>query len=639
MTGNVSKKRDNGYIGFVEEKIKGILDIAPFNAATNDVYKNFIEKYQLRQNEWIDLSFVGNPAYYASLSDAVSDINDGVRAEDGFFEDAEAVTFFDGEVTVLRLLKNVELSSTMIFTKSVIFDLYGHTISNNASFTEDMFISNTANTDSTFVMYDNKGGSIKLNFNAAKVDGKSTGLRQGVRAANKFTGLYGINIYGQAIDGNTSTDVLVYLTGCKCAEVYNCKLEISRILKCDSTEKADILTTFAGSEAYKNNAYVKCIVAYDTNLQIDNSIFNIESSILAIAIHLWKQDDQECIITVKNSNFFTNAFLGNTQCIYIDTDSIPGRQYVNRHIYEFENIKATSLHGNKIRYIQENDVIREEYQDMAIAIVAYADCELRVNSSEVHGCHSGLEANNATVYIHDSLLEAPSHGGVYASDNSIVFITDSTLRRLPAPYEEFVINGWASAYFAYGATAYIDGCVFKDSQFAVKCGAIISKNSNGEYITKYGDAANVYISNSIVGEKQDGTISNTARIDDTCFLFCGEGMNEISNSSNSPGTIVQDNATSKYNYRIIAKDIPKTSDEILNTQRLKDTFASNIAYDIFIKSGLAEKEHMKSMIEFFKSVLEGGKSVTDILAMFGDIDSALDSILAIENSLIGGEGA
>lgn len=99
---------------------------------SNMSYDSFIDTYHLREPEWVDLSFVGGEYYYTDFNTAVTDVNnDNTAGATSDKTGAVCQIFTDGNITVLRLLSNITVTTSIIFTKSVIFDINGFTVTLN----------------------------------------------------------------------------------------------------------------------------------------------------------------------------------------------------------------------------------------------------------------------------------------------------------------------------------------------------------------------------------------------------------------------------------------------------------------------------------------------------------------------------
>lgn len=109
--------------------IKNELSTKANKVISNMSYESFIDTYHLREPEWVDLSFVGGEYYYTDFNTAVTDVNNGNTA--GASSDktgAICQIFTDGNITVLRLLSDITITTNIVFTKSVIFDINGFTV-------------------------------------------------------------------------------------------------------------------------------------------------------------------------------------------------------------------------------------------------------------------------------------------------------------------------------------------------------------------------------------------------------------------------------------------------------------------------------------------------------------------------------
>lgn len=94
------------------------------------VYQKFIDDNKLKQRNWVDLSFVGGEYYYTDFLQAVADVNaDTTVNSTTDSTNAVCQIFKNDEITVLRLLSDLSVTTQVIFEKSVIFDINGYEIS------------------------------------------------------------------------------------------------------------------------------------------------------------------------------------------------------------------------------------------------------------------------------------------------------------------------------------------------------------------------------------------------------------------------------------------------------------------------------------------------------------------------------
>lgn len=139
------------------------------------VYQKFIDDNKLKQRNWVDLSFVGGEYYYTDFLQAVADINaDTTVNSTTDSTNAVCQIFKNDEITVLRLLSDIPVTTEVIFEKSVIFDVNGCTISlSNNGIIGKSGISFKKVINYTFIIYGAKIGSViiandcevMLNFN------------------------------------------------------------------------------------------------------------------------------------------------------------------------------------------------------------------------------------------------------------------------------------------------------------------------------------------------------------------------------------------------------------------------------------------------------------------------------------------
>ena len=94
------------------------------------VYQKFIDDNKLKQRNWVDLSFVGGEYYYTDFLQAVADVNaDTTVNSTTDSTNAVCQIFKNDEITVLRLLSDLSVTTKVVFEKSVIFDINGYTVS------------------------------------------------------------------------------------------------------------------------------------------------------------------------------------------------------------------------------------------------------------------------------------------------------------------------------------------------------------------------------------------------------------------------------------------------------------------------------------------------------------------------------
>lgn len=109
--------------------IKSELSTKANKVISNMSYESFIDTYHLRESEWVDLSFVGGEYYYTDFNTAVTDINNGNTTSASTDKTGAVCQIFtDSNITVLRLLSDITITTNIVFTKSVIFDINGFTV-------------------------------------------------------------------------------------------------------------------------------------------------------------------------------------------------------------------------------------------------------------------------------------------------------------------------------------------------------------------------------------------------------------------------------------------------------------------------------------------------------------------------------
>jgi hypothetical protein len=174
------------------------------------VYQKFIDDNKLKQRNWVDLSFVGGEYYYTDFLQAVADVNADTTAN-STTDSTNAVCqiFKNDEITVLRLLTDISLTSNVVFEKSVIFDINGFTVSCSGSgiFGQP----NTTRYSCNVIFYGAKSGSLLTGTNISAL----------IYIQSEFFYILGGEYSLDVINKGTSTIALDYIQEEMNCEIYN----------------------------------------------------------------------------------------------------------------------------------------------------------------------------------------------------------------------------------------------------------------------------------------------------------------------------------------------------------------------------------------------------------------------------------
>lgn len=488
------------------------------------VYQKFIDDNKLKQRNWVDLSFVGGEYYYTDFLQAVADVNaDTTVNSTTDSTNAVCQIFKNEDITILRLLSDLSVTTEVIFEKSVIFDINGFivSLSGNGSFGAV----NTSGTSTKYyntdvVYYGAKSGSTFI--------GTDIFALLWICTKNTF-------IIGGAykLECNTKGNTVI--------TIFNPTIDVN----------IDIVNCFIYS--YSNKAYV-------TNIQSNN-------------IYCRNKNYKSFNVKIQNSKLYSGSANNRSHCIIIapETDVMKGN-----FIIKDCSLEATSA---------------DLGDDSSRALLSCAEKLTAVNC-KFYGITSGI-SNRGTLYLQNCKCYSPYHGGVYNSTDGFLYAENCEFHRSVCP-DGYTPTGWAASYFGYGSTAYLNDCSFiLDTEGDTSNGIAIKQGSGT--IPTY-----VYMSNCELPK---------LRCDSGQYVYLGEGISETIRNTTVSGTKV-------------------LTDENYSTYINKETSQPviDIEYEPTSRSP-------QSGIAVAEAVVEA-KNYTD--TKIGDIDTALDSIIAMQNSYIGG---
>lgn len=482
------------------------------------VYQKFIDDNNLKQRNWVDLSFVGGEYYYTDFLQAVADVNANTTVN-STTDSTNAVCqiFKNDEITVLRLLSNISVTTNVIFEKSVIFDINGFTV----SCSENGIFGNSvqSNYDCTVVFYGAKSGS---------------------------------NI--------TGTDV-------------------SRLIKIQSKY------FYILSGEYSLNC-------------INSGSFNFDASEVATSgeIHV---EIHNAFISSNSTRPYTAARV-NTP-LYCVSESLSNATFGFYNTKFVSKSKYTRTYGmrltaktikrvciNNCSFVAETSDLGD---DSGVGLIIDSTNSI-IKNSNIYGITSGMQ-NSGILYLQNCKCYSPYHGGVYNATDGFLYAENCEFHRSVCP-DGYTPTGWAASYFGYSSTAYLNDCSFiLDTEGDTSDGIAIKQGDTTE-------PTYVYMSNCELPK---------LRCDSGQYVYLGEGISDTIRNTTVSGTkVLTDENYSTYINKEMSQ--PVIDIEYEPTSRSP-------------QSGIAVAE----------AVVEA-KDYTD--TKIGDIDTALDSIIAMQNSYIGG---
>ena len=479
------------------------------------VYQKFIDDNNLKQRNWVDLSFVGGEYYYTDFLQAVADVN-ADTTENSTTDSTNAVCqiFKNDEITVLRLLSDLSVTTNVVFEKSVIFDINGYTVScsENGEFGER----GTAVYLCSVIFYGAKLGSLISGTDVTAI----------INIQSKYFYILGGKYLLNCVNIGTAPITMYKTTSEINCEIYNAYMYTT-------SQRAHTNTRVAQAFYCSPSAYAK--------IKLYNSKFEVIS-----------------LYTKVYTLYFTGTHYSE---IYIDSCSI--------------SANSPDL-GDK----------------SGVGIVTAKNPQLILKNSKIYGITSGID-NNCILYLQNCKCYSPYHGGVYNTANGFLYAENCEFHRSICP-DGYTPTGWAASYFGYGSTAYLNDCSFILDTDGDTSDGIAIKQDSGTIPTK------VFISNSELPK---------LRCDNGQYVYLGEGISDTIKNATVNGTKV-------------------LTDENYSTYINKETSQSvvDIEYEPTSRSP-------QSGIAVAEAVTEA-KDYTD--TKIGDIDTALDNIISLQNSYIGG---
>ena len=492
-------------------------------------YQKFIDDNNLKQRKWVDLSFVGGEYYYTDFLQAVADVNaDTTVNSTTDSTNAVCQIFKNEDITVLRLLSDISVTTKVIFEKSVIFDINGYEISLSGN---GVF---------------GTSGLIPSEFK------KNTVVFYGAKMGSKITATDCITILGII---NQYFYILGGIIELNLTETFSkSAYEITYVVNYDEDTLFEIINT---------NIYLN-----------DNRASGNKSTGIFFAI----SDIKNHIVNIFNSKIYTYSTATATNAIN-----------VSKHVSITQSHLLGTFKNTEIMSISPAD----KGDNASIAVLTNQNAgTLRLYNCYVEGMTSGIQ-NKAILYLTNCICKSPAHGGLYNATYGIAYLQNSKFHRNEA-IDGYIPNATSASYFGYSSTAYLNNCSFiLDTEGDTSDGIAIKQGNTTE-------PTYVYMSNCELPK---------LRCDSGQYVYLGEGISdEIKNTTVSGTKVLTEENYSTY----INKEM---------SQPIVD-----IEYEPTSRSP-------QSGIAVAAAVVEA-KDYTD--TKIGDIDTALDNIITLQNSYIGG---
>lgn len=561
------------------------------------VTEQFVEKYNLRQKKYIDLSFVGDAYDYATFELAVADVNANTTANALTNGETGTVRVFKGEeISVIRLLQDIKLTTQTIIRNNAIVDFNGFTISKAEGYTNTYFLGARweEGKETGVVFYARNGGNIR-----------TTNVVATITLACEYSALIGIAVnsnYDSSYSVNNTTPLPVRIGNyaedsavTQKVVIEDCRIDASAV------GKTTVSKSLYG--VYDYNYKATELIMSNTKITINNEVF--DGGYPHIVFNVKEKIDN--IFKLINCHFVYNS---SVSALSVGVELKSGHlTMIDCYIKTESSVTTTwGLTTGATTYIRNSDIIAlspDLRDSSAIGILSSGTCYL--HNTNVFGVASGI-SNRATVYVDGGYLRASGHGGLYNSDNTEntgakAYVYGATLAQAVGEYQEFgaTCSGSSGAtYNAYGCYSWFDDCTFKG-------GRVVCKYATDE--TDDADrGATVYISNSYseLGYRCDhDTILNLGvGVTGDTSVIGTDGVGTVNNTNDDYSNIVKVEIPKEF-YVTIAdyiSDLNKARIDLANLVEGNKLTTINTLVDKTYKKETSEREPIPKNMEYINNL-------------------------------------
>ena len=570
----------------LEQNIEELSKSLPYKLTGQTKLEQFVQKYQLKQNKYIDLSFIGNEKYFADLTTAVTAINSGnftgaLADETG----ANIVVFIADGFYVIRMLNDITTSTGITIEKDFIFDFNGKTL--------------TFENGTVFFDY----------YNEKQVLSKKPSLAvlYGMKRGSSIL-LHNSSVFVYTVDENNFNFLII-------GGNYNLlsddsETAKSRLMFYFHIPENKVLTTY--HEFLYMNIDIQSPTIYTTT---KNTLYGInvymkkptDESLLEGSFHYVKCKDINVTGNVKCGNFYGLSVAFNYaleysfvefENIHVDytaeTVGIVGSAPIDPETADltFNGIQTFSTFKiSNCKSIVQVPQIETQVQMNGVASTTYGsgiiqDSYFIGNWNGVSAsCYGGEQISVKNVYA-----ASPDHGGFYSTTGNFNFENCIFERQFISGYHT---SGYGSSYFRNYDTSKELNVYINNSKFIGLYPAIaLSYDSNNTPNNPYG--TNVYVSNTEI-------YNNQCRVDNNNTLYVGNNVGTITNTvTSNPGTIT----TTTEDYPYVEPVLPSIPDVILGEQLLDPITVGNFSDMLYGKSYAYLQDNYKYIVDLFSKVIE-----------------------------------
>lgn len=586
----------------IEQNIEELSKSLPYKLSGQTKLEQFVQKYQLKQNKYIDLSFLANweekgepddsgmttviptiihvPHYFADLTTAVTAINsgnfDGALAD----ETGANIVVFDGyDFYVIRMLNDITTSTGITVEKDFIFDFNGKTLTfeNGDKFFDYNNDNILEKKPSLIVLYGMKESSAVLSHNSTCfMYSKNENLIDCYIIGGDYT---------LKVDSSTATtrmlfyfripDTTAVITD---HEFFYINIDIQSPSTYTNTSNS-----LYGIDIYKNTTQAEEGYFYYTKIKdvhITGDIYcgNLYGAVINYQGH------------VKNSYFEIDNFSVDYTA---PTKGIAGSSPVKAGVSDFcfyglQTVSTFCFKNSKLIVFVPQ--IEEQVQMEGTCCNLYGDgvVENCYFKSNWNGATIGLD--NYTVSVKNTYACSPDHGGFYITSGNVYFDNCDAERLFISGYHA---GSYGSSYFRnYNTTAEMNIYINNSKFIGLYPVIAVSHDSNQTANNPYG--TNVYVSNTEM-------YNNQCRVDSNNTLYVGNNVGTITNTvTSNPGTIT----TTTEDYPYVEPVLPSIPDVILGEQLLDPITVGNFSDMLYGRSYAYLQDNYKYIVDLFSKVIE-----------------------------------
>lgn len=600
----------------LEQNIEELSKSLPYKLTGQTKLEQFVQKYQLKQNKYIDLSFLANweekgepddsgmttviptiihvPHYFTDLTTAVTAINSGNFDSALADETGANIVVFDGyDFYVIRMLNDITTNVALTIYKDFIFDFNGKTLTyenGTALFLYSTSLGVLSEKPSYAVIYGMKESSRFISKGTSTACFVAAGKNMFDFVA--IGGEYKINRENMTSAAPAGCIIFYFYHSTDTVSIENLKHEFYYLnFEINDTTAYSSLGT-APYSAIGINGYAPETSEISRYVKLKDIFVtgNVPNASVE-GIYIGFINPNTCFVDAENIyiNYNADSSLMITQSTLTSlTDS--ELYYLGLRLLCIFRLQNSSLKV-KIPTIKQFVQVR----GWAANFVGWGV----IKNNIFDGNWDGFAVNNMgetydisvpPILIQDVVSSSPDHGGCYITSGKVYLDNCTMVRQYISGYQN---GGYGSSYFRNYDTSKELNVYINNSKFIGAYPAIaVSYDSNNTPNNPYG--TNVYVSNTEM-------YNNQCRVDNNNTLYVGNNVGTITNTvTSNPGTIT----TTTEDYPYVEPVLPSIPDVILGEQLLDPITVGNFSDMLYGRSYAYLQDNYKYIVDLFSKVIE-----------------------------------